>query len=145
MRIKIKKMREGAILPSYATAHAAGFDFCAAIDEPVTIKPGQMEAIPTGIAVEVPIGYELQIRARSGLAFKHRISLVNSVGTIDADFRGEVMTGLVNDGAEDFVVEPGMRIVQGIIAQYETAEWEEVDELTDTDRGAGGFGSTGTK
>ena len=143
MKVKIKKILEHAILPEYQTALAAGFDFHAAITEPVTIKPGALEIISTGVAVEIPAGYELQIRPRSGLAFKHRVLPVNAIGTIDADYRGEMMIGLVNNGIADFAIEPGMRIAQGIVAKHETIEWEEATELSDTDRGTGGFGSTG--
>lgn len=143
MKVKIKKIREQAILPEYQTAQAAGFDFHAAITQPVTIKPGALEIISTGVAVEIPVGYELQIRPRSGLAFKYRILPVNAIGTIDADYRGEMMVGLVNNGSADFIVEPGMRIAQGIVAKHETVEWQEVAELSETDRAQGGFGSTG--
>ncbi len=143
MKIKIKKVQEHAILPEYQTALAAGFDFHAAITEPVVIKPGTFETISTGVAVEIPAGYELQIRPRSGLAFKHRVLPVNAIGTIDADYRGEMMVGLLNSGTVDFVVEPGMRIAQGVVAKHETVEWEEVSELSDTERSQGGFGSTG--
>lgn len=145
MKIKIKKMRANAILPEYQTKFAAGFDFRAAIGKPVTIKPGAMEIVSTGVAVEIPVGYELQIRPRSGLAFKYRVLPVNSIGTIDADYRGEMMVGLVNNGHEDFIVEPDMRIAQGVVAKHETVQWKEVDELSETDRGVGGFGSTGVK
>lgn len=143
MKVKIKKIREQAILPEYQTAQAAGFDFHAATTQPVTIKPGALEIISTGVAVEIPIGYELQIRPRSGLAFKYRVLPVNAIGTIDADYRGEMMVGLVNNGSADFIVEPGMRIAQGIVAKHETVEWQEVAELSETDRAQGGFGSTG--
>ena len=143
MKIKIKKVQEHAILPEYKTALAAGFDFHAAITQPVVIKPGTFETISTGVAVEIPAGYELQIRPRSGLAFKHRVLPVNAIGTIDADYRGEMMVGLLNSGTVDFVVEPGMRIAQGVVAKHETVEWEEVSELSDTERSQGGFGSTG--
>ena len=143
MKIKIKKVQEHAILPEYQTALAAGFDFHAAITQPVVIKPGTFETISTGVAVEIPAGYGLQIRPRSGLAFKHRVLPVNAIGTIDADYRGEMMVGLLNSGTVDFVVEPGMRIAQGVVAKHETVEWEEVSELSDTERSQGGFGSTG--
>lgn len=143
MKIKIKKVQEHAILPEYQTALAAGFDFHAAITQPVVIKPGTFETISTGVAVEIPAGYELQIRPRSGLAFKHRVLPVNAIGTIDADYRGEMMVGLLNSGTVDFVVESGMRIAQGVVAKHETVEWEEASELSDTERSQGGFGSTG--
>jgi len=143
MKVKIKRMRDNAILPQYQTSGAAGFDFHAATEKPVVIKPGAMEIVSTGVAVEIPRGYELQIRPRSGLAFKFRVLPVNAIGTIDADYRGEMMVGLVNNGQADFVVEPGMRIAQGVVAPVEKVEWQEVPELSATDRGAGGFGSTG--
>ena len=143
MKVKIKKMRADAILPKYQTAGAAGFDFHAATEKPVVIKPGAMEIISTGVAVEIPRGYELQIRPRSGLAFKFRVLPVNAIGTIDADYRGEMVVGLVNNGRENFVVEPGMRIAQGVVAKVEKVEWQEVAELSDTARGGGGLGSTG--
>ncbi len=143
MKIKIKKVLDYAILPEYQTSLAAGFDFHAAIIDPVVIKPGTFETISTGVAVEIPAGYELQIRPRSGLAFRHRVLPVNAIGTIDADYRGEMMIGLLNNGATDFVIEPGMRIAQGVVAKHETVEWEEVSELSETERAQGGFGSTG--
>ncbi len=143
MKVRIKRVRDDALLPEYQTTGAAGFDFHAATTEPVVIKPGAMEIVSTGVAVEIPMGYELQIRPRSGLAFKHRVLPVNAIGTIDADYRGEMMIGLVNNGIADFAIEPGMRIAQGIVAKHETVDWEEVAELSDTDRGTGGFGSTG--
>lgn len=135
-------MRRGAILPEYQTAGAAGFDFHACLEEAVVLPPKGAANIPVGIGVELPKGYELQIRARSGLAFKNRIGLVNGVGTIDPDFRGEMYVFLINHGDKDFIVEPGMRIAQGVISKFETAEWEEVDELSETAR-KGGLGSTG--
>jgi dUTP pyrophosphatase len=145
MQMKILRLREGAVIPQYQTVGAAGFDLCAAIDEPVTMRPGDIRPFPTGIGVEIPEGYELQIRPRSGLAYKSRVTMLNGVGTIDSDFRGEMHVLLMNYGDKDFVVEPGMRIAQGVVARYERIEWVEVDELSETERGAGGFGSTGTK
>jgi dUTP pyrophosphatase len=143
MKISITKLRPLAILPEYQTEHAAGMDLHAAIDEPIVLKPGERAGVPTGIAIAVPAGYEAQVRARSGLAAKHGIALTNGVGTIDADYRGEVAALIVNLGQEDFTVEPGMRIAQMVIAKYERAQWQTVDELSETARGAGGFGSTG--
>lgn len=137
-------MREGAILPKYQTLSSAGFDFHAAIDEPYTLKIGEIKAFPTGVGVEIPEGYELQIRPRSGLAYKNKVTMFNGVGTIDADYRGEMQVLLVNHGEEDFVIEPGMRIAQGIVSKFEHVEWAEVDELSETER-SGGFGSTGLK
>lgn len=132
-------------LPAYATEHSAGMDLLAAIDAPMTLAPGARALVPTGLAIALPDGFEAQIRPRSGLAFKHGISLVNSPGTIDADYRGEVGVLLVNLGQEPFVIERGMRIAQMVIAQYARAAFSEVIELPTTARGAGGFGSTGTK
>lgn len=143
MNIRITKLKESAQLPEYQTEHSAGMDLHAANDEPVVLKPGDRAAIPTGIAVAVPSGYEAQIRARSGLAAKHGIALTNGIGTIDADYRGEVGVLIVNLGQEDFVVEPGMRIAQMVIAKYEKIGWDQVDSLDETSRGGGGFGSTG--
>jgi len=132
-------------LPAYATEHSAGMDLLAAIDAPMTLAPGARALVPTGLAIALPDGYEAQIRPRSGLAFKHGISLVNSPGTIDADYRGEVGVLLVNLGQEPFVIERGMRIAQMVIARYARAQFSEVIELPTTARGEGGFGSTGTK
>lgn len=144
MKMKIKRMREGALLPEYQTAGAAGFDFHVCIDEPLVIAPGKFAAIPTGVGVEIPVGFELQVRPRSGLAFKHDVVMFNGIGTIDSDFRGEMMVKLANYGEKDFVVEPGMRIAQGVVARVERVEWDEVGELSETKR-KGGFGSTGLK
>ena len=143
MQIKIKKVRDHAILPEYQSAQAAGFDFHAAIDQPIIIAPGKSVAIPTGLAVELPVGHELQIRPRSGLAFKYDVTMLNGIGTIDADYRGEMSIKLINFGQNDFVVEPNMRVAQGVIARHEVAQWLEVDELSETERGSGGLGSTG--
>lgn len=132
-------------LPAYATEHSAGMDLLAAIDAPMTLAPGARTLVPTGLAIALPDGFEAQIRPRSGLAFKHGISLVNSPGTIDADYRGEVGVLLVNLGQEPFVIERGMRIAQMVIARYARAQFSEVIELPTTARGQGGFGSTGTK
>ena len=145
MKVKIIKFYDDAIIPAYQTKGAAGFDFCAHISEPVTLKPGEIKSFGTGVGVELPEGYELQIRSRSGLAYKHRVSLLNGIGTIDSDYRGEMNVLLKNYGDEDFVVEPGMRIAQGIVARYEHVDFEEVSELSETDRSSGGFGSTGLK
>ena len=144
MKMKITKFYDDAIIPQYQTTGAAGFDFCAHISEPYTLKPGEIHAFDTGVGVEIPEGYELQIRSRSGLAYKHQISLLNGIGTIDSDYRGEMRVLLKNHSDKDFIVEPGMRIAQGIVAKYERIDWEEVDELSETNR-AGGFGSTGLK
>lgn len=135
---------EGIEPPVYATAGAAGCDLSAAIDAPVTLKPLERKLIPTGFAIALPPGFEAQIRPRSGLAFNNGISVLNTPGTIDADYRGEVKVLLVNLSADDFTIERGMRIAQMVIARHETAGFALVETLDETDRGAGGFGSTGT-
>ncbi len=132
-------------LPSYATEHSAGMDLLAAIDASRTLAPGERALIPTGLSIALPDGYEAQIRPRSGLALKNGIALVNSPGTIDADYRGEIGIIIINHGHEPFVVERGMRIAQMVIAPYTRAQFSEVLELPTSQRGAGGFGSTGTK
>ncbi|RZL52608.1 MAG: dUTP diphosphatase [Pedobacter sp.] len=130
-------------LPAYETAHAAGMDLRAFTPEQITIKPLQRLLVPTGLHIELPIGFEAQIRPRSGLAFKHGIGIVNSPGTIDADYRGEIKVLLVNLSDTDFVINDGDRIAQMVIAKHETISWERVAELSDTARGAGGYGHTG--
>lgn len=131
-------------LPNYATDQSAGMDLEAAIDAPLTLKPGERKIVQTGLSMALPAGYEAQIRPRSGLAFKHGVTVLNSPGTIDADYRGEIKVILANLGDEDFTIERGMRIAQMVIARHEQAVWSVVDTLEDTERGAGGFGSTGT-
>ncbi|MBO7321777.1 MAG: dUTP diphosphatase [Bacteroidales bacterium] len=131
--------------PEYATAHSAGVDLRAAIDEPIVLSSLERTLVPTGIYIELPEGHEAQIRPRSGLAAKHGISIVNSPGTIDADYRGEIKVILVNLSKEDFTINPGERIAQMVIARYEKVEWVEVEQLSESERGAGGFGSTGKK
>ncbi|SMC76594.1 dUTP diphosphatase [Pedobacter africanus] len=133
----------GHPLPQYETAHAAGMDLRAAIETEITIKPLQRVLVPTGLYIELPVGYEAQIRPRSGLAYKHGISIVNAPGTIDADYRGELKVLLVNLSDTDFVVNNGDRIAQMVIARHETVVWNAVEELSDTARGAGGYGHTG--
>ncbi|GAB4193657.1 MAG: dUTP diphosphatase [Thermoflexibacter sp.] len=132
-------------LPQYQTAHSAGLDLMAFIPEPITLKPLQRALIPTGLYIELPPGYEAQIRPRSGLAFKNGISIVNAPGTIDADYRGEIKVLLVNLSDQDFTIENGLRVAQMIVAKYERITWESVSELTETERGTGGYGSTGVK
>jgi dUTP pyrophosphatase len=132
-------------LPAYETAQAAGMDIRAAVTEPVVLAPGAREAIPTGIAIALPPGYEAQVRPRSGLARKFGISMVNAPGTIDADYRGELMVLLINLGQEPFVVQRGERIAQLVVAPVVQATWELVESLDETERGAGGFGHTGVK
>lgn len=129
--------------PEYATPFSAGMDLRADIEGPVVLKTLERAMVPTGIFIELPEGYEAQIRPRSGLAAKHGISIVNSPGTIDADYRGEIKVILVNLSSEPFTVTPGERIAQMVIARFEQIEWEEVDSLSESERGAGGFGSTG--
>jgi dUTP pyrophosphatase len=135
----------GLPLPSYATQGAAGMDLLAAVAEPVSIGPGQRVLIPTGLSIALPDGYELQIRPRSGLALRHGITLPNTPGTIDQDYRGEIQVIVLNTGHEAFLVERGMRIAQAVLAPVSRAAWVEVDGLDPTDRSAGGFGSTGVR
>lgn len=130
-------------LPEYATAFAAGLDLRANLKQPITLKPLERTLVPTGIHVQLPVGYEAQIRPRSGLAIKHGISIVNSPGTIDADYRGEIRVILVNLSNEDFTIQDGERVCQMVIAQHARVEWERVETLDETKRGAGGFGHTG--
>ena len=144
LSLELKRLRPSAVLPAYQTELAAGLDLAADLDAPVTIEPGAIVLIPCGFAMALPPGFEAQVRPRSGLATKHGISMPNAPGTIDADYRGEVKVPLINLGRAPFVVEPGTRIAQMVIARVERAEVKEVEALTDTARGAGGFGSTGT-
>ena len=130
-------------LPQFETTQSAGMDLRANIDTPVVLQPGDRALIPTGIKMALPDGYEAQIRPRSGLAYKHGITVLNSPGTIDADYRGDVGVLLINHGREAFTVEDGMRVAQMVVAQYSQFEWESVEDLDETARGAGGFGSTG--
>lgn len=132
-------------LPAYATALSAGMDLRANIDSPITLRPLERSLVPTGIYIALPPGHEAQIRPRSGLATKHGITVINSPGTVDADYRGELRVSLVNLSNEPFTIEDGERIAQMIVARHETVEWNEVDTLDETERGAGGWGSTGTK
>ena len=130
-------------LPSYATVASAGMDLRANLDSPITLKPLQRTLVPTGLYMALPVGYEAQVRPRSGLALKKGITVLNTPGTIDADYRGEVGVILVNLSAEEFVIEDGERIAQLVIARHEQVEWQPVEVLEETQRGAGGFGSTG--
>lgn len=141
--LRVKQLSNLADLPRYQTDHAAGMDLHAAISEPITIQPGEIRLIACGFAVAVPIGYEAQVRPRSGLASKHGISMPNSPGTIDSDYRGEVKVPLINLGREPFTIERNMRIAQMVIAPVARCDVEQVEELEETVRGAGGFGSTG--
>ncbi len=141
--LQIKKLHPEAVLPQYMTELAAGMDICALLDDDVTLRPGERSLIPTGLAFAIPPGYEIQVRPRSGLAIKHGIALVNSPGTIDADYRGEVKIIVINLGQEHFTICSGERIAQLVVAPVCQAELIEVEELTETERGAGGFGHTG--
>ncbi len=141
--INITKFRPNAILPVYQTAQAAGMDIHACIDEPIILMPMERKLIPSGIAIELPTGYEAQIRARSSMGLKFGITLVNGIGTIDSDYRGEIGVTLINLSTENFTIEPEMRIAQMIVSKHEKVDWHEVDLLGDTERGKGGFGSTG--
>lgn len=132
-------------LPAYATAQSAGMDLLAAIDADITLKPLQRKLVPTGIAIALPAGYEAQVRPRSGLALKSGISIVNAPGTIDADYRGEVGVVLINLSDEEFTITRGMRIAQMVVAPYTQVQFQPMDALPESDRGAGGFGSTGLK
>ncbi|NCC98211.1 MAG: dUTP diphosphatase [Bacteroidia bacterium] len=132
-------------LPAYATAFSAGMDLRANLSESIELKPLERKLVPTGLYIELPIGYEAQIRPRSGLAIKKGITVLNTPGTIDADYRGEICVILVNLSAESFIVEDGERICQMVIAQHAQVEWNEVESLSETERGAGGFGHTGKK
>ena len=131
------------VLPTYATKAAAGLDLRANLDSPITLKSLERTLVPTGLFMELPVGFEAQVRPRSGLAAKNGLTVLNSPGTIDADYRGEIKVILVNLSNDDFVINDGERVAQLVIAKHEQAEWVEVQELIETERGAGGFGSTG--
>ena len=141
---EFKRLTPLATIPHYQTPHAAGMDLHAAIEKAVTISPGDILLIPCGFAMSIPEGYEAQVRPRSGLSTKHGVTLPNAPGTIDSDYRGEVLVPLINLGRADFNVEPKMRVAQMVIAPVCRAEVTEVSDLSDTDRGEGGFGSTGS-
>ena len=144
VKVKYKKIRDLAVVPSYQSKHAAGMDLYSANDDPITIGSGEIALIPLGFAMALPDNYEAQVRPRSGLGSKFGVTLPNSPGTIDADYRGEVSVPLINHGREPFVIEPNMRIAQMIIAPVVQASFEVVEELDETPRGSGGFGSTGS-
>ena len=144
MKIKIVNKSKHP-LPEYVTPGSAGMDLRANIDAPITLAPGERKLIPTGIHIALPVGYEAQVRPRSGLALKHGIGLANMLGTIDSDYRSQIGVILINLGQEDFVVNDGDRIAQLVIAKHETAEWDVVEELDETERGEGGWGHTGVK
>lgn len=144
--VKVRRLPHGADLPlpAYQTADSAGMDLLAAISEDLILAPGERTLIPTGLSIALPPGYEAQVRPRSGLALRHGVTQVNTPGTIDADYRGEIGVILINHGAEPFTVTRGMRIAQMVVAPVIQARWNEVAELDETGRGGGGFGSTGT-
>lgn len=144
MKVKIVNKSKN-LSPAYATPLSAGMDIRADIESPVTLQPLQRTLVPTGLYIALPEGYECQARPRSGLAVKHGITVLNSPGTIDADYRGELKVLLVNLSDTPFVIEPGERIAQLVVARHEHVEWDEVDVLDETERGEGGFGSTGVK
>lgn len=143
--VKIKKLKPNAILPEYQTPASAGMDIHACLDEPITINPMERVIVPTGLSIELPMGYESRIHSRSGLSFRDGITMANGTGIIDADYRGEYGILLINFSDKPFVIEPGMRIAQLVVSRYEHITWDEVDSLSETERGNGGFGSTGTK
>lgn len=144
--VKIKIVNRGTQqLPAYATPQSAGMDLRANITEPITLQPMERRIIPTGLHIALPEGYEAQVRPRSGLAFKHGITVLNSPGTIDADYRGDIGVIMVNLSNEPQTIEHGERICQMVIARHETVVWQVVEALDETERGAGGFGHTGTK
>ena len=145
LKVPLQRMPHGndLDLPSYATALSAGMDLIAAVDDPISLEPGARAVIPSGIAIALPQGFEAQVRPRSGLAAKHGVTVLNSPGTIDADYRGEIGVILVNFGDETFHVDRGMRIAQMVVAAIETVAWSETDKLPASVRGDGGFGSTG--
>ena len=143
--MNIKKLKENATIPTYGSEYAAGADLYACVDENVTIKPHETKMIPTGLAMEIPVGYAGLIYARSGLASKKGLAPANKVGVVDSDYRGEVMVALHNHSNEEKTIEPNERVAQLVVAPFLKVDFNEVDELNETDRGEGGFGSTGTK
>lgn len=147
LTIPLKRLSHAADLPlpAYATPYSAGMDLLAAIAQPLTLAPHSTALVPTGLSMALPVGYEAQVRPRSGLALKHAVTVLNSPGTIDADYRGEISVILINHSAQPFVIERGMRIAQMVIAQHAMANWQETSSLDETERGEGGFGSTGVK
>ena len=145
MQVKVQKLKnfDGLDLPEYKTTGSAGLDLLAAIDHKQVLTPGQFKLIPTGIAIALPQGFEAQVRPRSGLAVKNGITVLNTPGTVDSDYRGELKVVLINLGEHDFIISRGMRIAQMVIARHEQISWQPVSELDSTERGQGGFGSTG--
>lgn len=146
LTVAVRRLPHGANLPlpAYATAMSAGMDLLAAVPETIIVEPGTRSLIPSGIAIMLPDGYEAQVRPRSGLAAKHGITVLNSPGTIDADYRGEIIIILMNLGNTPFAVEPGMRVAQMVVAPVNQVRWHEIDQLSDSERSDGGLGSTGT-
>lgn len=144
MKVKVINKSKHA-LPAYQTEQSAGMDVRATMEYPIELMPGERSLVPTGLFLEIPVGYEAQVRPRSGLAYKHGVTVLNSPGTLDADFRGEVKVLLINhDPYRVFTISPGERIGQLVFSRHEQVEWEEEEELSETERGAGGFGSSGT-
>ncbi len=143
--LHIKVISKGGKLPEYKTDGSAGMDLCAYIDKPIVLKPMERRLIPTGLFVEIPPGYEAQIRARSGIAIKNGVGLVNGIGTVDSDYRGEWNIPLINWGSDDFVINNGDRIAQAVFVEYVKVQMDLVEEINETDRGQGGFGHTGIK
>ena len=145
-KVKIKVLeKDGLNLPKYGTELSAGADIYSYNQEPIELKVGETKLIPTGLQLDIPDGYEIQLRPRSGLALKHQLTMLNTPATIDADYKGEIGVILTNLGKEKFIVEPGMRIAQMVLNKVEQIKWEITDNIGESDRGAGGFGSTGTK
>lgn len=141
--LKILRLPHNKVLPEYKTEGSSGMDLSAATDEPITLKSLERRLIPTGIKIELPLGYEAQVRARSGLSIKHGITLINAIGTVDSDYRGEICVPVVNLSADEYTIQPNERIAQMVICKVETANIVVTEELENTDRGSGGFGSTG--
>jgi dUTP pyrophosphatase len=142
---KVKIISDSGILPAYETVGSAGMDVRALLKDPIRLAPGERALIPTGVRMELPMGLEAQIRARSGLSIRHGLAMVNGVGTIDSDYRGEIMIPVINLGNETILIENGDRLAQMVIAKYERIEWEAADQLSETERSEGGFGHTGIK
>jgi dUTP pyrophosphatase len=143
VKIAVRRLAPDLPLPAYATPGSAGLDLLAAVDSDIVLPPGGFAAIPTGIALALPSGYEAQVRPRSGLTLRHGVTVLNAPGTVDSDYRGEVAAILINHGKADFTVTRGMKVAQLVVAQHVRAEWRETDTLDQTERAAGGFGSTG--
>jgi len=143
IQVRISRVRPGAVLPRYMSDGASGCDICACGDAAVVVRPGERVAVPTGLAVEIPAGYEIQVRPRSGMAFKKGLTVVNTPGTIDSDYRGEIQVLMINLGTESVTIAPGDRVAQLVLSEVPQIGWVEAPDLTQSTRGAGGFGSTG--